>query len=427
MKFLLKNVSPAGTPGAPQKDVANILIKDHKIAYLGTDSPEADQSIDCGGCMVSPGWFDMRVFTGEPGFEHREDLASTCRAAAAGGFTGILALPNTQPVLQTKESIAYLHRSSAVYPTRIYPMGAVTQNTKGEQLTEMLDLHHAGAMAFTDGIKPIWQADIVLKTLLYLQKINGLLINRPEDTSLSRFGVMHEGIYSTMTGMKGMPALAEEMMVARDLRLLEYAGGKLHFATISTAAAVQLIREAKHKGLQVSCDIAAHQLAFDDSALLGFDANYKVNPPFRSQADIEALKAGLADGTIDAIVSDHQPHDPEGKDLEYDLAEFGITGLQTAFSVALQYSGLPLESLLEKLSAAPRRLLGLPELSIKEGSDANLTLFTTTGEWLFNENTNQSRSVNSPFMGQQLKGQVLGVFNEGKYSLADGITGLSKI
>ncbi len=419
MKFLLKNVSPIGTPGAPQKDVANLLIKDSKIAYLGTESPEADFSIDCGGCYVSPGWFDMRVYTGEPGFEHREDLVSTCRAAAAGGFTGVLALPNTQPVVQTKESVSYLYRASASYPTRIHPMAAVTHNTKGEQLTEMLDLYYAGALAFTDGIKPIWQADIVLKTLLYLQKIDALLINRPEDASLSRFGVMHEGLYSTMTGMKGMPSLSEEMMVARDLRLLEYTGGKLHFATVSTATAVQLIREAKQKGLQVSCDVAAHQLAFDDSALLSFDTNYKVNPPFRNQADIEALKAGLADGTIDAIVSDHQPHDPEGKDLEFDLAEFGIIGLQTAFSVALTYSGLPIESLVEKLSVVPRRLLGLPELRIAEGADANITLFRTDGSWLFNADTNQSRSVNSPFMGQQLKGKVMGVFNEGKYSFTE--------
>jgi dihydroorotase len=420
MKVLVKNATIIAPGQKLNNSKLNILINEGKITYLGTDTPEATNIIEAEDLMVSVGWMDMRSFSGEPGYEHREDIESLCAAATDGGFTGVAVLPNTQPTAHTKNTVAFIKNKTSNLITQAYPIASVTVNAKGEQLSEMIDLHHAGAVAFSDGINPIWQSDILLKTLQYLQKFDGLLINRPEDLQLTKFGTMHEGIYSTMLGLKGMPSLAEEMMVARDLRLLEYAGGKLHFSLISTAGSIQLIREAKQKGLKVSCDIAAHQMAFTEADLMGFDTNLKVNPPFRSETDIEAIKTGLADGTIDAIVSDHWPHDPESKQLEFDLADFGVLGLQTAFAVANTYAGLTATQLVDKFAIAPRRLLNLPEPGIEVGQVAELTIFSTSHSWTFSDGNNLSRSANSPFLGKELRGRALAVFNNSRMHIQKG-------
>ena len=264
--------------------------------------------------------------------------------------------------------------------------------------------------------------DLFLKTILYLQPLNALLMNRPEDTQLTVFGQMHEGMTSTLNGMKGMPSLAEEMMLNRDLKLLEYALDKstleltgqpmLHISLVSTKEAVDLIRKAKEKGLPVSCDVAAHQLAFEDKDLIDFDTNLKVNPPFRGPSDHKAIREGLLDGTIDAIVSDHNPHDEESKNLEFDHADFGITGLETVFSLAKMYSGLNVEDIIEKLTTKPRHILRLEEISIAEGSVANLTFFEPETDWSFSKT--YSKSKNTPFLGKTLKGTVRGVFNNSR-------------
>ena len=283
----------------------------------------------------------------------------------------------------------------------------------------MIDLHTAGAVAFTDGVHPIQNPDILLKTLQYLTQVKGLLINRPEETTLTHYGLMHEGLTSTLTGMKGIPAIAEEMMVYRDLKLLEYLAIKsevpvLHFATISTKEAVCMIREAKAKGLAVSCDVAAHQVAFDDTVLSEFDTNLKVNPPFRSQEDIKAIWEGLADGTIDAIVSDHNPQEEDAKNIEFDRAEFGVIGLETAFSVINSLNDkLSLEQLIEKFTVNPRRILRQPQPKIEIGEVANLTVFSPTLEWIFEEKAILSKSKNSPFIGIKMKGKAVAVFNNG--------------
>jgi dihydroorotase len=375
----------------------------------------ADQTITGNNLKLSIGWLDMRVAAKDPGLEHQEDLFSVRQAAAAGGFTGIAVLPNTKPVIQTKEAITYAKTRGSDHAVQVYPIAAVTLETSGKDLTEMIDLHTAGAVAFSDGLKPIWHSDILVKTLQYLQTFSGLLINRPEDTLLTQFASMHEGVTSTMLGLKGMPALAEEMMIARDLRFLEYTGGKIHFACISSAQSVQLIREAKQKGLQVSCDIAAHQIAFADTDLMGFDTNLKVNPPFRNRADIEALWAGLTDGTIDAIVSDHNPLDEESKKLEFDLADFGIIGLETAFATVHTFNQrLSLQQLVDKFAYQPRRILQLPVPILEEGQPANLTIFDTDTEWTFTEKDIRSKSRNTPFAGTAFKGKVVAVINNGQ-------------
>jgi dihydroorotase len=418
MKILIRSaevIAPGSEFNGQQRDIwiENGIIKN--IALAGElPTTEAHRVYKDDHLKVSAGWVDMRVLAKDPGLEHQEDLYTVREAAAAGGFTEIALLPNTQPVTQTKEAIIYARSKGNSHLVTVHPMGAVTIDAKGKDLTEMIDLHTAGAVAFTDGLKPVWHSDILVKTLQYLQTFDGLLINRPEDTLLTQFGNMHEGVTSTMLGLKGMPAIAEEMMIARDLRFLEYAGGRIHFSGISTAKAVQLIREARHKGLQVTCDIVAHQIAFDDTALWDFDTNLKVNPPFRSQEDIAALWEGLADNTIDAIVSDHNPLDTESKKLEFDLAEFGIIGLETAFAVVNTYNKtLPLHQLVEKLAIRPRQILKLPVPQIAEGQQANLTIFSTGHKWTYAENTIRSKSRNSPFIGRTFHGKALAIINNG--------------
>lgn len=422
MKTLLKSVKIIDKKSAFNGQIKDILIDEGKISRIADKiEDKVDKIIEGKNLHVSMGWIDMRVSPKDPGYESKEDLSSLCRAAAAGGFTRVVTLPNTKPTVQTKESIAYYKGFSKTQVVDILPAAAVTKNCEGKDFTEMLDLHYAGAVAFTDGEHPLWNADILLKTLQYLYPINGLLMNHPEETTLTLFGQMHEGIESTLLGMKGMPSTAEELIVMRDLKLLEYAFSQvsekrtdsaLHFSTISTKRAVELIREAKANGLPVSCDIAAHQLAFTDADLRGFDTNLKVNPPFRAKSDIEALKAGLADGTIDVIVSDHNPQDEESKNLEFDMADFGIIGLETAFAVANTYSCLSIDTLIDRLTINPAKLLRLPEETIQEGGTANLTVFNPDLEWTFTAKDIRSKSKNTPFMDHSLKGKVVSVFNK---------------
>ncbi|GAB3830031.1 dihydroorotase [Pontibacter rugosus] len=320
-------------------------------------------------------------------------------------------------MVQTKSAISYIKNRSQHYPVTLLPAGAVTVEAQGKDLTEMIDLHEAGAVAFSDGIHPLQGADVTLKALQYMQMFDGLLMNKPEHTRLTENGQMHEGEASTRLGMRGIPSLAEEVMVTRDLQLLAYTGGKLHFSLISTAAAIEAIRIAKAQGLQVTCDVASYQIAFTDETVAPFDTDYKVAPPFRSASDAEAIKEGLQDGTIDVLVSAHTPQDVEGKKLEYDLAEFGITNLETAFAVANSTMELPLDVLLEKFTTNPRRILGLAQPKIAIGEPANITLFNPAATWVPDKNKTKSKSHNSPFYGQELKGRVLGIFHKGQLVL----------
>jgi dihydroorotase len=427
MQLLIRSariIDPASPFDGQQLDILvdNGLI--HKIG-LNIAAEDSTRVIEVDNLHVSPGWFDMRVLAQDPGYEHKEDLTSVCQAAAAGGFTDIAVLPNTKPVVDDKGTLGYVRRMGEGQPAWVHVIAAVTKKAAGEDFTEMLDLHHAGAIAFSDGQHPIQNPDLLLKTLQYLQPINGLLINRPEETLLTRFGQMHEGIQSTLLGLKGMPALAEELIIERDLRLLEYVVGAevgekglsssaLHFSTISSARSVELIRQAKAQRMPVSCDVAVHQLVFDDSALAGFDTNLKVSPPFRLASDVTALWAGLADGTIDAIVSDHTPQDAESKNLEFDLAEFGVTGLETVFSALITHNrDLPLDVLLDKLTIRPRQILRLPSVCIEENQTASLTLFDPAGSWTYSRT--RSKSKNSPFLGQTLTGRVVGTVHQGRF------------
>ncbi|PTX21034.1 dihydroorotase [Pontibacter mucosus] len=419
MKVLLQAATIYNPNSEYHLQQQNILIEQGTITYIGPEAKEADKTVAANGLCVSAGWVDLQAFTGEPGLEHKEDLESLALAAAAGGFTEVLLLPNTEPVVQTKGAINFIKSKSLSLPVTLLPAAAITVNAEGKDLTEMIDLHQSGAVAFTDGTSPLQGADVLLKALQYMQPFNAVLMNRPEHRRLTENGQMHEGEASTRLGMKGIPALAEEVTVVRDLQLLRYAGGKLHFSLISTGAAVEAIRKAKAEGLQVTCDVASYQVAFTDETIEPFDTNYKVTPPFRSEADAAAIKEGLLDGTIDAVVSAHMPQDVEAKKLEFDLAEFGIINLETAFAVANTSMELPLEVLIEKLTTNPRRILGLPEAILKVGEAANLTLFSPEQVWVSAVEQSKSKSHNSPFFGRELKGKVLGTIHKGQLVLND--------
>ena len=411
MKILIKAAEVFDPESDFNRHVVDLMLENGRITRIGENLNEEGTIIRGNNLKVSPGWMDLNTSFGDPGYEHKEDLQSGLEAARAGGFTAVALMPNNNPVSQTKNSISYLKANNAHNVTQVYPIGAVTIDTAGENLTEMLDLHYAGAIAFSDGTHPVWHTDIMVKALLYLQKIDALLIQRPEDIWLNKFGTMHEGYASTMLGMKGMPSLAEELMIERDLKLLEYTGGKVHFSKISTARSVELIRTAKKKGLKVTCDVAAYQMGFTAEALVNFETNYKVNPPFRDEEDNDALIGGLKDGTIDAIVSAHQPQDEESKNLEFDLADFGVINLQTVWPQLLQLKEkVPLDLLIEKVSTNPRKLTGLKVPNIAEGKKANVTLFDDS-EWEFNQKSNFSKANNSPYFKQKLKGKIIASIN----------------
>ncbi len=414
MKVLLKAVTILDRNSRYHGKKQNVLIERGKIAAIGKVS-EADQVIAVKGGILSTGWIDMNARFGDPGFEHKESLASGLDAAQAGGFTGVALMPNNKPVTQTKNEVSYLRSKNQESITQVYPVAAVTTDTKGEDLTEMIDLHTSGAVAFSDGHRPLWHTDIFLKAQQYLQKFDGLLIDRPEDLHLTQFGVMNEGPESTILGMKGMPNLAEEIIVRRDLELLEYAGGRLHLSGISTGRSLEMIKAAKKKGLNVSCDITSFQTSFEDNALEHFDTNLKVNPPFRTRKDNNALVKGLKEGVIDVITSGHSPQDEESKKLEFDLAEFGVISLQTvAHNLAELSSRVEMEDLIDKVTRMPRELLGIDQPVIEEGNRAELTLFDPNKEWTLDSGTNRSRSVNSPWWQQKLRGKAVAVFNNGK-------------
>ena len=422
MEILIKSVEISDRSSEFHKKRRNVLIKNGIIADITTRNISASKTIDAQKLVMSIGWCDMRAHFCDPGNEAKEDLQSGRLAAVHGGFTDVVVQPNTNPVVATKNEVSYLRSGNEQNLTQIHVIGAVTRDTLGTELTEMIDLHQAGAVAFSDGMEPLWHTDVFGKALQYLQKFNGLLINRAEDKMLSAFGQMNEGVQSTMLGIPGIPRLAEELMVARDLALLEYYGGRLHFANVSSEKSLNMIKAAKKKGVKVSCDVAVHQLLLDDSLLVNFDTNLKVNPPLRGKKTIKALLNGVNDGTIDVLVSDHRPEDDEGKKLEFDLAAFGITGIQQMGSMLQKISEhVPMEILLASITTRPRELLGLNIPLIEKGEPAVLTLFDPNRKWRFDEKTNQSKSRNSPFFGMELTGKAVAVFNNGKVHLDNDI------
>ncbi len=419
MHLLIKNAHIFD--GKSESKPQDILIKDGRIAEIGTQiaAPKNATVWESTKLCVSPGWMDIGVQICDPGYEHREDLGTALAASAAGGFTAIAPFANTSPALHSKSEILYVKNKAAGLnsPVAVYPIGAISQGCEGKDLAELMDMNSAGSVAFSDGNKAVQDAGLLLRAIRYVQSFNGLVFNEPYHKSIASGGQMHEGLVSTSLGLKGIPSLAEELMVQRDLSLLEYAGGRLHIHLISTAKSVEMIRAAKKAGKQVTCSVAVANLCFSDEKLSDFDSNWKILPPLRSPQDSKALLKGLSDGTIDFICSNHIPWDEEAKNLEFPFADFGMIGLETCFALCCTFlsKSLTINDIVEKLSHAPRRTLGITTPEIKVGEKADLSVFDPEAEWVYGEKGIASKSKNSPFLGQKLKGRVIGVVNNGAY------------
>lgn len=415
MQYLIQSalVIDANSPFHLQKK--DILIENGIIKTISENIKSEDiaQTISSENLCVNIGLMDLRCHVPDLGFEFKETLETARKAAAAGGFTEICLLPNMNPPLDSKDSLAYVLKDNDKNLVKTYPIAALSLKTKGEDLSEMLDLHRAGAVAFSDGLQCVHNTDILLKTLLYLQPVEALLIQRPEEQTLTRYGQMNEGIVATHLGLKGLPSLAEVLIIQRDLEILRYTGGKIHFSCISSQKSVALIRQAKQEGLAVTCDVSANHLYFTEEKLYDFDTNFKLNPPLRTETDRQALWQGIADDTIDAIVSDHQPQDTENKELEFDLAAFGAIGLQTALlATNTKRDTISLEKIVEKFCQNPRKILQKNIPCIKEGEVANLCVWDSKQESVFTKESILSKSKNSPFIGETLKGKIYAVFND---------------
>ncbi|GGF40485.1 dihydroorotase [Echinicola rosea] len=413
MAILLKSLKliQKDTVGTP----SNYAYDGNKISPYDGNESGFDEVIDCSGWLGSAGWIDLRCGVGEPGYEYQETLESLDQALQHAGFVQAVLLPNTSPVVQSKSEVEFIKHRSRDFLTKFHIQAAVTKDTQGEDLTEILDIHHHGVNIFGDGIVPLSNSDRMMKVLQYLQKFDGVLFDQSYDPLLAIFGQMHEGFTSTSLGMKGIPSLAEEVAIQKNIEILKYTGGSIHFQTVSTANGVAAIKKAKAEGLKVTADVSLYQLLFVDEDLSDYDSNLKVMPPFREKPDQEALLEGLKDGTIDAIVSNHQPKDYDAKHMEFDLAEFGMSGLQAFLPglVSLE-AKLGWALMIDKITAGPARILK----SLEEEM-TSLTVFDPSEEWVFNKQTNKSLAANSPFFNQRLKGKVKVVINKGKFARLD--------
>lgn len=419
MNLLIKQATVVDSTSPHNGRVVDILIEKGVITQIKKSiSPEKGvKTIEAEGLHVSTGWLDMQVNFCDPGYEHRETLTNGLRAAAKGGFTGVCLMSGTNPPLHNKAQVDYVMNRSKDNIVDLYPIGTLSYNQEGKDLSEMYDMKLSGAVAFSDYKKSTKDAGLILRSLQYSNNIGSFIIAHCDDKTISHGGQMNEGVTATKLGLKGMPALAEEIMLQRNIQILEYTGGKMHIPTISTKSSVDLMKKAKAKKLNITCGVAAYNLLLDETSLEGFDTNCKVNPPLRTKEDIEALKKGVADGTIDVIVSDHNPQDIESKDLEFDLADNGMIGLETCFGVlntALNQK-LSIDAIIDTITKNPRTVLNLPQVSIKEGEEANLTMFNPIIKNTFNKSGIVSLSKNTPFIGKELKGEVIGIVNKNAF------------
>src|SRR5690606_22565477 len=376
----------------------DILIKEGLIADIGNKITRKDkniQIIDAADAVVSAGFFDLNANIGEPGYETKEDVRSGTAAAAAGGFTGISVHPNTNPAIQSRSEVSLLVNAAKGNLVDVYPIGAISKRREGNELAELYDMKINGAIAFSDGNRSVQQAGLMGRALLYSKGFDGLIISFAQDESIAGGNQMNEGIVSTYLGMKGIPNLAESLMISRDLYLAEYNEAPIHFTTISTAESVDLIKKAKAKGLKVTCDVAAHNLVYTDEEVAGFDSNYKVSPPLRTKNDVKALLKGLKDGVIDAVVSQHTPQEVEFKNVEFHIAKNGITGLQTTLPLLIK-AGLSDEQIVDKLVVGSRQVVDVKVPTFDIGEQANLVLFDRKETWTFDEKSNKSKGRNNP-------------------------------
>lgn len=413
MKLLISNAQVCDIQSPFHGKICDILVSGGVIEQITISAKKANgaelkglKQLNAKGLLLFPGLFDMRADFCDPGNEHKETLQSGAKLALAGGFTDVAILPSTTPARDSKIGIDYVVKQSNNLPINLYPYGCLSQNRDGIEMAELYDMKLAGAIGFTDGNRPIANSGLLLRTLIYNKIFNGLALVLADDANISAGGKMHEGDTSMVLGLKGIPSLSEEIMIQRDIELVKYSEGRLHFSAITTKGAVDVIRKAKKQGLKVTADVAFANLCFADTNLLDYDANFKLVPPLRSKADQKALWDGVQDGTIDAIVSNHLPQNKENKEVEFEYAQPGMISLQVLLPILLanKSASVELSSVIRALSAGPRNLLELPKIIIEKGAVASLTLFNSNKSWVFNNNF--SKSENTPFLKQKIQGAV---------------------
>ncbi len=416
MNVLIKSATIVDSKSDFHNETVDILIEKGKISNIAKQikNPKNYKEITLDNLHVSQGWFDSSVSFGEPGFEERETIDNGLKTAAHSGFTAVALNSNTNPIIDTSSDIAFVLNKASENAVSLYPIGALTKNSDGEDLAEMFDMKNAGAVAFYDYQKPVSNPNLLKIALQYASNFGGLVLSFPQENKIAGLGVMNEEATSTSLGLKGNPALAEELQIARDLFILEYTKGKLHIPTISTAKSVELIRDAKQKKLDVTCSVAIHNLVLTDKELGQFDTKYKVLPPLRTSKDIEALIEGLKDGTIDMVTSDHNPIDIEHKKIEFDYAKYGTIGLESAFGALNKV--LSLKKTVDVLTSGKSRF-GIEPTPIKAGNKANITLFNPNKTYTFTNEHILSTSTNAIFEGQSLKGMVYGIINNNQLVL----------
>lgn len=417
MNVLLKSVKIIDPGSDHHKSKRDIHIRNGIIEKIGQRLRVKDAKIvEPKQLHVSPGWMDLHANFCDPGFEHKEDLDSGMNAAMRGGFTGVAVMPSTEPAIDSKTQVDYLLNKSSKSPVDVYPIAALTKKFNGHDLTEMQDLHTAGAVAFSQGTKSIGDAGLMMRSLQYVKAFGGIIFHLPDDPSISNGASVNEGKVSVEMGMKGHPSIAEELIVNRDIQLLKYTESKLHLLQLSSAGSIDLLKKAKKDELKISASVSPYHLIFDESDVAGFDSNFKFSPPLRSAKDRKALLKAVKDGVIDTLVSMHMPHEEDAKKMEFEAAETGVIGLESLYGLVNTELGKSLgqERLVQLLAIKPREVLGLPVPHIKEGALANMTLFDPKQEWTYTGSSMASKSRNSPFIGRSFVGQVKGIINSKK-------------
>ena len=410
-------IDPASPFHSTQQDV---LIENGSIKQIGQlENSSADKIIEHENLHLSPGWVDLFVNFCDPGYEYKETLETGMDAAAAGGFTEVMVLPNTNPVVSGKSQVEYLVQRSKYAAVSIHPLGAITKQAEGKELAEMYDMKAAGAVAFTDGVHPVQSAGLLLKALQYVKAFNGTVIQIPDDTTIGTHGLINEGIVSTRLGLPGKPILAEEIQVARDIKLARYAESKLHFTGVTSPKSLEYINRSKESGIAVTCSVTPAHLYFSDEDLQTYDTNLKLYPPLRATTERDALKAAVLNGSVDCIASHHQPHEYDSKVCEFEYAKAGMIGLETSYGVMGAVFGdkLSTEKWVELVSIHPRRILDMEIPTITEGALANVTIFIPQATYVFTEDAIRSKSKNSAFVGKELKGKVIGIINNNQLKL----------